>query len=75
MLKLRKKAKNNFEKNFFKLMNNAIFWKAIEIYERKHRNIKLVTAKRRQNYLESEQNYHTTKFFTENLLAKEMRKT
>ena len=41
---------------------------------RKHRNIKLVTAERR-NYLVSEPNNHTTKFFTENLLAIEMRQT
>ena len=42
---------------------------------RKHRNIKLVTTERRRNYLVSEPNYHTTKYFTENLLAIEMRKT
>ena len=72
--KLRKKAKNNFEKDFFKLMNNAVFGKTMENV-RKHRNIKLVTTERRRNYLVSEPNYHTTKFFTENLLAIEMRKT
>ena len=42
---------------------------------RKHRNIKLVTAERRKNYVVSEPNYHTTKFFTESLLAIEMKKT
>ena len=42
---------------------------------RKRRNIKLVTTERRRNYLVSEPNYHTTKFFTENLLIIEMRKT
>ena len=42
--------------------------------ERKHRDIKLVTTERRRNYLVSEPNYHTTKFFTENLLATEMKK-
>ena len=42
---------------------------------RKHRNIKLVTAERKRNYLVSEPNYHTAKFFPENLLAIEMRKT
>ena len=36
---------------------------------RKHRGIKLVTTERRRNYLVSEANYHTTKFFTEHLLA------
>ena len=72
--KLRKKAKSNFEKDFFKLMNNAIFGKTMENV-RKHRNIKLVTTKRRRNDLVSEPKYHSTKFFTENLLAVEMRKT
>ena len=36
---------------------------------RKHRNIKLVTTGTRRNYLVSEPNYHTTKFFSENSLA------
>ena len=43
--------------------------------KRKHRNIKLVTTERGRNYLMSELNCHTTKFFKENLLAIEMRKT
>ena len=41
---------------------------------RKHRYIKLTTAERRRNCLVSEPNYHTTKFFRENLLAVEMKK-
>ena len=65
---LRQKAKNNFDKDFFKLMNNADFWKTVKNM-RKLRNIKLLTTERRRNYLVSEQNYHTRKFFTENLLA------
>ena len=71
--KLRQKAKNNFEKDFFKLMNNALFEKFMENV-RKHRNIKLVTTGRRRSYLVSELNSYTTKFFTENVLAIEMRK-
>ena len=54
-------------------MNNVIFGKTIE-HERKHRDIKLVTTIRRKKYLVSEPNYHTTKLFTEHLLAKEMKK-
>ena len=41
---------------------------------RKHRNIKLVTTERGRIYLVSESNVHTTKFFTENLLAIEIKK-
>ena len=40
----------------------------------KHKNIKLVTTERRGNFLVLEPNYHTTKFFTENLLVIEMKK-
>ena len=71
---LRKKAKNDFEKDFFQLMNNAVFGKTVENV-RKHRDIKLVTTDKRRNQLVSEPNYHTTKSFSENLLAIEMKKT
>ena len=72
--KLRTETKNEFEKYFFKLMNNAVFGKTMENM-RKHRDIKLVTTERRINYLLSGPNYHTTKFFTKNLLAIEIKKT
>ena len=71
---LRKKAKNDFEKDFFKLMNNSVFGKTMENV-RQHRDNKLVTTERRRSYLVSEPNFHTTKFFRENLLAIEMKKT
>ena len=71
--KLRKEAKNDFEKDFFKLMNNAVFGKTMENV-RKHRDIKLVTTDKRRNQLVSEPNYHTTKYFSENLLAIQMKK-
>ena len=71
--KLRKKSKNDFEKDFFKLINK-VTRKTME-NEGKCRNNKLVTTEKRKDYFVSQPNYQTTKFFTENLLATEMRKT
>ena len=69
---LRKKEKNDFERDFFKFMNNAVFGKTIKNM-RKHKE-KSVTPERRRNYLVSEPNYHTTKFFTKYLLGIEMKR-
>ena len=55
-------------------MNNAVFGKTMENV-RKHRDIKLVTTDKRRNQLASETNYHTAKYFSENLMAIEMKKT
>ena len=71
--KLRKEAKDDFEKDFFKLMNNSVLGKTMENM-RKHRDIKLVTTVEKRNKLVSESNNHTTKCFSENLLAIEMKK-
>ena len=71
---LRKKAKNDFEKDFFKLMNNAVPGKSMENVS-KHRDIKLVATDKRRNQLVTEPNYHTIKWFSENILAIEMKKT
>ena len=60
--KLRTEAKNDFEKDFFKLMNNAVFGKTMENV-RKHRDIKLVTTDKRRNQLASKPNYYTTNTF------------
>ena len=67
-------AKNDFEKDFYKLMNNAVYGKTMENV-RKHRIIKLVNNDKKRNKLVSEPNYHTTKWFLENVLAIEMKKT
>ena len=72
--KLRKEAKNEFEKNFFKLMNTSVSGKTMENV-RKHRDIKLVTTEEKRSKLVSEPNYHATKCFSKNLLDIEMKKT
>ena len=71
---LRKLAKDDFEKDLFKLMNNAVFGKTMENI-RKHRDIKLVTADKKRNKLVSEPNYHTMNYISEDLSIIEMNKT
>ena len=61
----RMEAKNEFEKNFFKLMINSVFGNTVENL-RKHSDIKLVTTDEKRSKLISEPNYHTTKQFSEN---------
>ena len=71
---LRKQAKSDFEKDFFKLMNNSVFGKTMENL-RKQKDIKLTTTDKRRSQLVSQPNYHTTKCFSDILLAIEMKKT
>ena len=70
---LRKKATNDFEKDFFKLMNNAVFEKTMENV-RKHRDIKLVKSDKKRNKLVSEPNFHTMELIDDNLAIIEMKK-
>ena len=72
--KYRKEAKNEFEKNFFKLMNNSVYGKTLENV-RNHRDIKLVKSDKRRKGLVSGPNYHSHKNFSEYLIAIEMKKT
>ena len=69
----KKKAKNDFEKDFFKLINNAPFGKTTENV-RIYRDIKLIKIKARRNFLVSEPSFHTTNIFSENLFLMEMKK-
>ena len=55
-------------------MNDAVFGKTMENI-RKHEDIKLVTTDKRRNQVASEPNYHTLKYFSENLIAIEMKKS
>ena len=71
---LRKDAKNDFEKDFFKLMNNSVFGKTMENVTN-HRDIKIVTTDKRRSILPSEPNYHSTKYISKDLLIMEMKKT
>ena len=71
--KLRMKAKNNFEKDFFKLINNAVFGKTMENVKN-YRYIKLVSTDKQRNKFASEPNYHSTKYISEDLTVMEMKK-
>lgn len=65
---LRKKAKNYFAKDFFKLINNSVFRKSMQNV-RNHRDIKLMKSNKRTNHLGSDPKYHSTKHFSEKLTA------
>ena len=71
---LRKVAGNDFEKDFYKLMNNTVFGKTMENV-RKHRDIKLVTTDKIRSKLVSEPNYHTMNYISEDLSITEMKRT
>ena len=64
----RKNAKNNFEKDFFKLMNNSVFGKTIENI-RKRVDVRLVTNEKKLLKLASKPTYVSSKIFNENLVA------
>ena len=71
---LRSKAKNDFEKDFFKLMNNCVFGKTIENI-RKRVDVKLVTCEKEAKKLAAKPNYSHCTIFDENLVAIHMKQT
>ena len=71
---LRKAAKNDFEKDLFKLMNNSVFGKTMKNI-RKRRDIKLVTTDKKRSKLVSEPNDHTINLISKDLSIIEMKKT
>ena len=73
--KLRTQAKNdNFKKDFFKLMNNAVFGKTMENI-RNRVNVKLVNSEEKLKKLTNKPNFESYKIFDENLLSVHMKKT
>ena len=64
----RKNAKNDFEKDFFKLMNNSVFGKTMENI-RKRVDVRLVTDEKKLLKLTSKPTYVSSKIFNENLVA------
>ena len=72
--KLRAKAKNNFEKDFYKLMNNSVFGKTMENI-RNRVNVKLVNNVEKARKLMAKPNFRNRKIFNENLISVHMKKT
>ena len=72
--KLRAQAKNNFDKDFFKLMNNSVFGKTIENI-RNRVNIKLVNTGEQFKKLAAKPNYESRKILKDNLVSVHMKKT
>ena len=70
---LKKEAKNDFEKDFFKIMNNSVFEKTM-VNVRNHRDIKLATSDKRRKRLVSELNYDSHKKFSEHFMEIKMKK-
>ena len=65
--------KNDFEKDFFKLMNNSVFGKTMENV-RNHRDIRLVTTDKGRSIPASGPNYHSSKHISKDLMIMEMNK-
>ena len=72
--KLRAKAKNNFEKDFYKLMNNSVFGKTMENI-RNRVNVKLVNSVEKLRKLTAKPNFRSRKIFNENLISVHMKKS
>ena len=71
---LRTQAKNNFEKDFYKLMNNSVFGKTMENI-RNRVDVKLVNTQEKLRKLVAKPNFRSLKIFSENLVSVHMKKT
>jgi hypothetical protein len=74
---LRAKAKNDFEKDFFKLMNNSVFGKTMENLRKRQRVsiVQPITNPKKYKKLTSDPSFKSRKIFSENLVAIHRRKT
>ena len=72
--RLQTEAKNDFEKDFFKLKINPFYGKTME-NPRNHRDIRIVATDKERSILASEPNYHSTKYISKDLLIMYMKKT
>ena len=67
------KASNDFEKDYYKLLNNSFYGKTMENVG-KHGDIRLVNNEKKRSKLGSEPNYNSTKYISEDFLIMEMNK-
>ena len=72
--KLRQEAKNDFEKDFFKLMNNSVFGRTM-MNVRNHVDIKLISEGNKYTKYVSKPNFEKSTFFGRNLAAVQMKRT
>ena len=70
--KFRMKADNDFEKDYYKLLNNSFYGKTMENV-RNHRDVRLLNNENKRSKLASEPNHHGTKYISEDLLIMEMK--
>ena len=66
--------KNDFEKDFFKLMNNSVFGKTMENI-RNRVDVKLVNNREKAEKLSAKPNFEHLTIFDENLIAIHMKRT
>ena len=72
--RLRTAARNEFEKDFFKLMNNSVFGKTVENI-RNRKDMKLVTIEQKYQKYVMKPNFKDGHPFSKHLFAVEMEKT
>ena len=72
-VEFRMKADNDFERDYFKLLNNSFYGKTMENV-RKQRDIRLVNNENKRSKIASEPNYNGTKYISEDFLIMELKK-